>query len=139
MASAPLARRGRLTRSADFDKVMRSGRSHAGRDFVLYIFPRGGEDPPRLGVSVSRRVGGAVDRNLVKRLIRESFARRRESLPAGVDAVVIARSGARELAEAEGFAGVERSLGELFEKALTGQDSAARGHRPAALSAKASK
>lgn len=117
MASARTPRRGRLSRSADFDKVMRSGRSQAGRDFVLYLFPRGGDEPPRLGVSVSRKVGGAVDRNLVKRLIREAFARERERLPLGTDAVVIARSGARPLAETEGLAGVQRSLSDLIERA----------------------
>ena len=50
----------RLSRSADFDRVFRQGRSHAGREFVLYVFPRGEDDEPRLGLSVSRKVGGAV-------------------------------------------------------------------------------
>ena len=68
MAGARLPRRGRLSRSADFDRVMRNGRSHAGRDLVLYVFPRGGDEPPRLGLSVSRKVGGAVDRNRVKQV-----------------------------------------------------------------------
>ena len=57
----PRPGRSRLSRSADFDRVFRHGRSHAGRELVLYAFPRGDEDaPPRLGLSVSRKVGGAV-------------------------------------------------------------------------------
>lgn len=95
---------------------MRSGRSHAGRDLVLYVFPRGGDDAPRLGLSVSRKVGGAVDRNRVKRLLREAFTREMERLPAGSDAVVIARPGARELAEREGLGGVHAALRELVDK-----------------------
>jgi ribonuclease P protein component len=95
---------------------MRQGRSHAGREFVLYVFPRGGDEPPRLGLSVSRKVGGAVERNTVKRLLREAFAQESDRLPVGTDAVVIARSGAGDLAEREGLGGVHAALAELIEK-----------------------
>ena len=97
---------------------MRNGRSHAGREFVLYVFPRGGEEPPRLGLSVSRKVGGAVTRNSVKRLLREAFALESERLPIGSDAVVIARSGAGELAERDGLDGVHSALRSLVDKAV---------------------
>lgn len=110
----PRQRRGRLSRSADFDRVFRNGRSHAGRELVLYVFPRGEDDPPRLGLSVSRKVGGAVDRNRVKRLLREAFAQESSRLPAGTDVVVVARNDVRSLAEREGLAGIRRALGELI-------------------------
>jgi ribonuclease P protein component len=110
-------KRGRLTRSADFERVYRQGRSHGNRYLVLYAFPRGGDSAPRLGVSVSRKVGGAVDRNRVKRLLREAFGACTDALPAGQDLVVVARPEARELAEREGLAGVEGALRELVEKA----------------------
>jgi ribonuclease P protein component len=95
---------------------MRNGRSHAGRDLVLYVFPRGSEEPPRLGLSVSRKVGGAVERNRVKRLLREAFAQEAGRLPIGADAVVIARPGARQLAEKDGLHGVHEALRALIDK-----------------------
>jgi ribonuclease P protein component len=111
----------RLSRSADFDRVFRHGRSHAGREFVLYVFPRGEGDEPRIGLSVSRKVGGAVERNRVKRLLREAFAIDGDRLPTGTDAVVVARHEANALAEREGLAGVRRALGQLLERVDPGR------------------
>jgi ribonuclease P protein component len=61
-------------------------------------------------------VGGAVERNRVKRLLREAFAAESSRLPDGTDAVVVARKGARELAEREGLGGVRTALSELLSK-----------------------
>ena len=113
------AKRRRLSRSAEFERVYRQGRSKGNRYLVLYAFPRsdddvaGPDDGPRLGLSVSRRVGGAVERNRVKRVLREAFWAEAERLPATSDYVVVARPDARELAEREGTVGMRGALSEL--------------------------
>ena len=123
--------RGRLSRSADFDRVYREGRSRGNRFLVLYSFERGEEDAApapqgaqegagespegaRLGISVGRRIGRAVQRNRVKRAIREAFRALSPELPAGRDYVIVARPGAEGLVEREGPEGVRASLAELL-------------------------
>lgn len=101
---APISdRRRRLSRSADFDAAYRQGRSQASRHLVLYAFAReDGESAPRLGVTVGRRVGGAVERNRVKRQLREAFAVAR-GVRASTDYVAVARPGLPEAIEQHGF------------------------------------
>jgi ribonuclease P protein component len=111
------APRGRLSRSAEFERVYRQGRSIANRHLVLYTFPNASAERPRLGLSVSRKVGGAVQRNKVKRLLREAFAHAEGDLKQDQDVVVVARPAAAELAEREGLAGVDAALADLIARA----------------------
>jgi ribonuclease P protein component len=110
-------KRRRLSRSAEFERVYRQGRSKGNRFLVLYAFPREDreEDGPRLGLSVSRRVGGAVDRTRVKRALREAFWEEARRLPEGSDYVVVARPESLGLTDREGTDGVRAALAELID------------------------
>jgi ribonuclease P protein component len=124
-------KRPRLSKNADFQRVYRQGRSVSSRHLVLYGFPRDGEgdgveERPaeesqgarevRLGVSVGRRVGGAVERNRVKRLLREAFWSLEDDVSATHDYVIVARPGAAELAQAQGLGGFIEDLGRLLRE-----------------------
>ena len=145
------SKRRRLSRSAEFERVYRQGRSKANRFLVLYAFPRDPaaadaareEEGPRLGLSVSRRVGGAVARSRVKRVLREAFWAEAPRLPEGSDYVIVARPEARALAERDGMPGMRTALAELVDGlggrkvvAAAGADGPARETAGAAGAAK---
>ena len=113
-----MPKRRRLSRSGEFDRVYRDGSSYATRHLVLYSFPRRDDEEQdvRLGVTASRKVGGAVDRNRVKRALREAFWSLAERLPRDYDFVLVARPEIAGLIEQDGTKGVLGSL----EEALAG-------------------
>jgi ribonuclease P protein component len=116
MSARSSVRGRRLSRSAEFERVYRHGRSLANRDLVLYCFANQASERPRLGLSVSRKVGGAVQRNQLKRLLREAFGQVHDELATHQDIVVVARPGAYRLAERGGLAAVSASLQELVDR-----------------------
>jgi ribonuclease P protein component len=107
-------RANRLSRSRDFDAVYRHGRSVSTRFLVLYWFPQEEPSAPRFGFSVSRSIGGAVERNRIKRQLREVWRARLERIPAGSDYVLIVRPGLPEAVAANGF----EWLGERVDEVL---------------------
>jgi ribonuclease P protein component len=124
MADRARRRRRRLSRSGEFERLYREGRSHASRHLVVYAFPRAEDDDadPRLGVSVGRKLGGAVERNRMKRLLREAFWSSAEELRDGHDFVIVARPDAGELARQGGEQAIEAELRQVLHEAGLAQD-----------------
>lgn len=113
--SAGFGRSDRLLKRHQFLAVSRRGRKVQDACFIVYYRP-GGTDHPRLGVTVSRRVGNAVTRNRVKRLVREFFRNNRHRLEDNWDLNVIAKPAASGLRAHE----VAASLNRLFSKCKAG-------------------
>lgn len=92
MVDQRLPPRLRIRRTSDFRRVYQ--RRCAVSDDTLVVYGCENQlDHPRLGLSVSRKVGGAVQRNRWKRLLREAFRHQLAALPAGIDLVLIPRGG----------------------------------------------
>ncbi len=86
----------RLCRAGEFTKLKREGHSFHGKLMVLSVLDLRGETEPRIGLITSRRVGGAVVRNRVRRRLREIIRAARPQLPAGVWLALIARQAAAQ-------------------------------------------
>lgn len=81
----------RLRDNEDFQRAFQKGRSVANRQFVIYMLAKEGQEELRVGVSVSKKIGKAVVRNRVKRLIREGFRSLLPEINWKGDLIVIAR------------------------------------------------
>jgi ribonuclease P protein component len=110
-------RQNRLSRSRDFDAVYRHGRSVSTRFLVLYSFPRDDDGDPRLGIAVPKGAGTAVERNRVKRRLRESWRARLERVPRGRDYVLIARPALTEALQSRDADWLGERVDEVLGKA----------------------
>jgi ribonuclease P protein component len=117
-----LSRTSRLTSPADFQTVMRRGRRAGRRSLVVHLASSGEDRPPRAGFVVSRAVGGAVDRNLVRRRLRHLCRDELATLPAGSMLVVRALPGATEAS----YADLRADLHSGLERAATAERSGGR-------------
>jgi len=105
-----MQRRHRLRKSAEFQRVRALKQSWAHPLLVLYVAPNS-LDVSRVGISVGKRIGKAVVRNRVKRLIREAVRSYLPRLARGYDLVIIARPPVAEASYKQVSQAVERLLG----------------------------
>jgi ribonuclease P protein component len=81
-----------LKNNREFDRVYRSGKRCKGNGFSI-IYLQAEQKGNRLGISVQRKVGCAVRRNRIKRIIREVFRLNRTLFPSNADIVITVRQG----------------------------------------------
>ncbi len=81
-----------LKRRSDFQRVYRTGRSWANRYFVLYVFETDYLDG-KVGFAAGKKLGCAVVRNRVKRLLRESYRKNQSMIRPGLALLLVGRKG----------------------------------------------
>jgi ribonuclease P protein component len=91
-----LGKEERVQKSSDFKQALHGGRKELTEHFKVFIYPNHLEIK-RLGITTSRRVGSAVKRNRIKRLLREFFRLHKTCFPPSSDIVFIAKPGADKL------------------------------------------
>lgn len=102
----------KLRSSLEFDRVYRQGRVYRGRLFSVHALPNS-SGGPRLGLSVSKKVGTAVTRNHVRRRLKEVFRAEAGGLPEGTDLVISARPAAAQASYQDLSQEFARSLSRL--------------------------
>lgn len=103
----------RLAKREDFSKVYRYGKSAANHQFVLYYLPQPKLEHFRFGVSVSKKVGNAVVRNRLRRMMKEIVRLNKEQMAPHYDYILLARKPVVEMPYAE----MEKSLWHVVRKA----------------------
>ena len=111
MVSA-VQKRYRLSKREDFSKVYRSGKSAANQQFVVYSMPNPDIAHFRAGVSASKKLGGAVVRNRLRRMVKEIVRNHAANIRPHYDFIIIVRKPALTM----DYRGMEKSLLHLLRK-----------------------
>lgn len=118
----------RVRKRREFLQIQNAGRRVATRHFLV-VYACSGDGPPRLGITVTKKIGNAVVRNRIKRAVRETFRGHAATLLRGASMVVIARDGS-------GILGTNATVDELLPalRSIDGSPAPApRGAKKAAL------
>ncbi len=121
MKDETFTKRDRLRKRREFLAVQRGGRKLHLRDLLVFVRPVA-SGRTRVGVTVTKKVGNAVERNRVKRLVREVYRRNKARLPDGLDIVFVAKNSVVRA----GYHDLGRQLGTLARQLKA----AARGREP---------
>src|SRR5262249_48170279 len=107
-------RKHRLHKSSDFRRIFSRGKRIPSQNFLLYALPSS-LPYSRLGIQVRSRIGNAVQRNYIKRIVRETFRRKKGDFARSVDLIFIAEKGSAELKYATLIKEFERAVGRFLK------------------------
>lgn len=122
-----LAARNRLRTSTDFSTTVRSGVRNGRRNVVLYAAAIAADEPSRVGFIVSKSVGNAVVRNLVKRRLREAAAASLREHGTGLAIVVRALPASASASWDQLLSDYNAALGSTLNRLAGGPRAAAKG------------
>ena len=106
-----------IKKPREFNAIYNNGKALVKSDQLLVLFVLGNNfNENRIGISVSKKIGKAVSRNRVKRLIRENYRKLENGIGKGFDIVVTARLGLRQLDKKNAYNEIGKSLGSLMAK-----------------------
>ena len=111
MSNFSLPKRARLLKRAQFLTLSKHGKKIHTDCFIAAVLP-GMEDTHRIGITVSKKVGNAVERNRIKRIIREYFRHKKDSVDGILDINIIAKKGLTTLSTGQSI----EKLDKLFKK-----------------------
>lgn len=92
-----MKKKNRIKKNDEFQAVFQKGQSNANRQFVVYKLDKEKQPHFRIGLSVSKKIGNAVVRNRIKRMIRQSIIELKDEIDSGKDFVIIARKPCAEM------------------------------------------
>ena len=107
-----MKKKNRIKKNDEFQAVFQNGKSNANRQFVVYQLEKAEQSYFRIGLSVSKKLGNAVVRNRIKRMIRQSITELKDEIDSGKDFVIIARKPCAEMTYEE----VKKSLIHVFKR-----------------------
>ncbi len=102
----------RVKKNSEFQEILKSGKSFANRELVIYYKEKPLQTHFRIGISVGKKIGNAVTRNRIKRNIRESFIQLEGKIVSEIDLIVIARNPTTDMDSKQ----IKKSLLHLLKK-----------------------
>jgi len=102
----------RIKKSQEIEQVMKKGRSKANPYFIVYKYAKNDNDNFRIAISVGKKIGKAVERNKVKRYIRNVTTEHKHEMNPNHDYFVIARKGVKDL----DYVTFKQNLEQLYKK-----------------------